>query len=127
MSSLTAHDRAPWTVTAAIAGTFVLLAAHVFALVYPPHVPADLFHVVWGAAFCGLAMLLRSPRNWARVWLTALIAVQFVGKGVVFVLEDLTGVLVLIAVGWAVMLGVLTLLWVPPSGRFFRASAREAT
>ncbi|WP_242888960.1 hypothetical protein [Actinomadura litoris] len=124
MSSLTARDKAPWTVTAAIAGTFVLLAAHVFALVYPPHVPADLFHVVWGAAFCGLAVLLRRPRNWARVWLTTLIAIQFAGKGVVFVLEDRTGVLVLIVVGWAVMIAVLALLWIPPSGRFFRSAPR---
>ncbi|WP_344902718.1 hypothetical protein [Actinomadura meridiana] len=83
MTSLAARSSVPWTVTAAIAGTFVLLAGHLFALVYPPHVLADIFHVVWGAAFCGLAVLLRSPRNWVRVLLSGLIAIQFVGKGVV--------------------------------------------
>lgn len=132
MTSQAAHDGVPRTVTVAIAGTFVLLGTHVFALVYPPHVPADVFHVVWGVAFCGLAVLIRSPRNWARVWLTALIAIQFVGKGVVFALEDRAEVLVLIVFGWAVMIGVLVSLWAPASSRFFsragglRARARPS-
>ncbi|GAA4095808.1 hypothetical protein [Actinomadura miaoliensis] len=109
----------PATVNWALAGIAVLLVGHVFAWLYPPQGLTDVFHLVWGLAYAWLALLLRQPRPWARNWLTGLMAVQLVGRLVVFAHDDRMLLRTLVVIGWVVTLAVLALLWSAPSRRYF--------
>jgi hypothetical protein len=90
----------PATVSWALAGIAVLLVGHVFAWLYPPQGLTDVFHLVWGVACAWPALLLRRPCSWARNRLTGLLAVQLVGRPVVFAADDRLLLRTLVVIGW---------------------------
>lgn len=107
---------APVAVRWAAAGTMIEVVQHGVALCVPPHPTADLFHAVSGPLYAWLALMVLRGRNWVRVTITVLLAVQGVGRVIVFA-GGSTWVQAGNVVGWAVSLAIVALLWWPPSSR----------
>ncbi|MGI5520159.1 hypothetical protein ACQEUX_04320 [Micromonospora sp. CA-259024] len=102
---------------------FVLVAEHAFSLFTPPYgigVP-QAFHLSFGLLYAWLAVKLLDGRPWTRVLVTVLLAVQFVGRIVVFALIDNPWIRLLLIVGAVLTIAVVWLLWiVRPVRVFFR-------
>lgn len=92
---------------------FILVAEHAFALFTPPYgigVP-QAFHLSFGILYAWLAVKLPDGRPWVRVLVTVLLAVQFVGRIVVFTVIDDPWIRLLLIIGAALTITVVYLLW----------------
>jgi hypothetical protein len=119
---LTAGTAVPPQVNWAVACIVVLVAEHLFALATPPYglgVP-QLFHLTFGGLYAWLAVMVHAGKGWALILLTALLAIQSIGRVPVYLAEDRRSARLLRALlvaGFVVTLIAVGLLWLPPSSR----------
>ncbi|MGK8488443.1 hypothetical protein [Nocardia asiatica] len=119
---------APPPVRVAAVGIGIHAINHVVVLLIPPvgWNVGTAFHLVGAPLYAALILPLLRGRNWARVTITALLACQFAGRFVVWVLFPTDGVHLALLAGWTITLIVLTALWIPRSARdLFRRTSGE--
>jgi hypothetical protein len=123
-ATLAAAADVPAPVACATACIALLVVEHVFALVTPPyglHVPF-LFHLMFAGLYVWLGMEVWNGTGWALIVLTILLATQTAGRVFVWRAEDRSYAAVvkaILAVGSAVTIGALALLWIPDSSRAY--------
>ncbi|MBF6348555.1 MULTISPECIES: hypothetical protein [Nocardia] len=113
----------PIPVRVAAAGTGIHAINHLIVPLIPPtswHV-GTVYHLISAPLYAALLVPLLRGRNWARVLVTVLLACQFGGRFVVWLLFPGTAVHLALLAGWTLSVVVLAALWVPRSARaYFR-------
>ncbi|MBF9132356.1 hypothetical protein I0C86_25905 [Plantactinospora sp. S1510] len=95
---------------------WVLVLEHLYALVTPPYEVGveHGFHLSFGIAYAWLALGSRFDRGWRRALLTALLAIQFIGRFFVFALITDTWIRASLVPGALITLVLIALLWRRP-------------
>ncbi|QBS41954.1 hypothetical protein [Nocardia sp. CS682] len=118
----------PITVRMAVFGIGIHAINHVLVLLFSPFSwnVGTVFHLTHGPIYAALLVPILRGKNWARITITVLLAGQFLGRFVVWVMFPSTGAHLALIGGWALSVVVLTLLWVPGSTRrYFRRSRAQ--
>ncbi|MFG1790374.1 hypothetical protein [Nocardia sp. NPDC049149] len=110
---------APITVRIAAIGVLFHAINHVLVLVLSPFSwnVGTVFHVINAPLYAALVLPLLHGRNWTRVLITFLLACQFLGRFVVWVMFPSAGVHLALIAGWVLTIVVLSLLWATTSSR----------
>jgi hypothetical protein len=122
--SLAAITDAPTPIDWAVLGIALLVIEHISAIVAPPyglHGPF-FFHLIFAGLYAWLGIEVWNGAGWAAVVLTVLLATQMIGRIFVWRAENRSyAVLVktLLAIGAAITVVALALLWIPDSARAY--------
>jgi hypothetical protein len=124
IETLAAITDAPTPVDWAVVGIALLVIEHIYALVTPPYGlhGAFFFHLIFVVLYAWLGVEVWTGAGWAAVVLTVLLVTQLVGRIFVWRAENRSYaalVKTLLAMGAAITLVVLALLWIPDSARAY--------
>ncbi|GAB4585083.1 hypothetical protein [Nocardia sp. IFM 10818] len=109
----------PLSVRVAAAGVGIHAINHLIVILVPPVSwnPGTIYHLISAPLYAALILPLLGGRNWARITISILLACQFAGRFVVWVMFPSIGVHYALLAGWAISLIVLAALWIPRSAR----------
>ncbi|WP_280382102.1 hypothetical protein [Nocardia wallacei] len=119
---------APPSVRVAAAGVGIHALNHIIVNLVPPvgWNVGTIYHLISAPLYAALILPLLRGRDWARITMTVLLAAQFAGRFVVWILFPSSGVHLALIAGWTITLTVLTALWFPRSARDHFRRARSA-
>ncbi len=118
--------RSPLPVRIAALGVGIHAIDHILVVLIPPLGvnPGTLYHLISAPIYAALILPLLRGRAWSRILITVLLACQFLGRFIVWILFPQTGAHLALVFGWTISIVVLVLLWA--SRAHFRVKTASA-
>ncbi|RDI46701.1 hypothetical protein [Nocardia mexicana] len=110
---------APLSIRVAAVGVGIHAINHIIVNLVPPvgWNVGTIYHLIGAPLYAALILPLLRGRNWARIAITVLLASQFAGRFVVWILFPTSGVHLALIAGWTITLIALTAMWAPQPAR----------